>query len=91
MIFLVADAHLEDGQELDGEFSAMLEALSRTDCDVIFLGDIMDLWIAKPRYEKGCHEAFIRWCREEAAKRKVFFVEGNHEEPRGGGAHLGGT
>ena len=79
MIFLVADAHLEDGQELDGKFSAMLEALSRTDYDVVFLGDIMDLWIAKPRYEKGCHEDFIRWCRKEATRRKVFFVEGNHE------------
>lgn len=79
MIFLVADAHLEDGQELDGEFSAMLEALSRTDYDVVFLGDIMDLWIAKPRYEKGCCQAFVRWCREESARRKVYFVEGNHE------------
>ena len=79
MIFLVADAQLEDGQELDSEFSAMLDVLSRTQNDVVFLGDIMDLWIAKPRYEKGCHEAFIRWCREESAKRKVFFVEGNHE------------
>ena len=79
MIFLVADAHLEDGQELDSEFSAMLDALTRTQYDVVFLGDIMDLWIAKRRYEKGCHEAFIRWCREESARRKVFFVEGNHE------------
>ena len=79
MIFLVADAHLEDGQALDGEFSAMLEALSRTDYDVVFLGDIMDLWIAKARYEKGCCQAFVRWCREESARRKVYFVEGNHE------------
>lgn len=79
MIFLVADAHLEDGQALDGEFGAMLEALSRTDYDVVFLGDIMDLWIAKPRYEKGCCQAFVRWCREESARRKVYFVEGNHE------------
>ena len=79
MIFLVADAHLEDGQELDGEFSAMLEALSRTDYDVVFLGDIMDLWIAKARYEKGCCQAFVHWCREESARRKVYFVEGNHE------------
>ena len=79
MMFIVADAHLADGQELDGDFSAMLEALSRTDHDVVFLGDIMDLWIAKPRYEKGCHQAFIRWCRAESARRKLFFVEGNHE------------
>ena len=79
MIFIVADAHLEDGAELDGEFTEMLKALSRTDYDVVFLGDIMDLWIAKPRYERGCHETFIRWCREELARRKVFFVEGNHE------------
>ena len=79
MMFIVADAHLDDGAELDGEFKAMLKALSRTDCDVVFLGDIMDLWIAKPRYEKGCHQAFIDWCRAESARRKVYFVEGNHE------------
>ena len=79
MIFVVADAHLEAGDSLDGEFREMLSHLSRTSHDVLFLGDIMDLWVGKERYEQGCHREFLQWCRSELPHRRIYFVEGNHE------------
>ena len=57
----------------------MLEAVKRTDHDLIFLGDIFDLWIALPRYEEDIHLKFIAWCLEQKKSRTIGFLEGNHE------------
>ncbi len=57
----------------------MLEALSRTDYDVMFLGDIMDLWIGMDGYEDDLQRWFIEWCKAESPRRNIVYIEGNHE------------
>ncbi len=57
----------------------MLATIERTDQDLIFLGDIFDLWIALPGYERDIHLDFTAWCREQKNRRTIGFVEGNHE------------
>ena len=79
MLFLVADCHVTPGSQEEREFREMLEALSRSPHDVVFLGDILDLWIAIPRYEETIHREFAEWCRRESARRRIYFLEGNHE------------
>lgn len=79
MLILVADAHETADSTTRDDFLAMLDAISNTTHDVAFLGDIMDLWIAIPRYEDNLQRAFLKWCTTESKRRKVFFVEGNHE------------
>ena len=79
MLLIVTDAHLLPGSARNDDFRAMLRAISASPHDVLFLGDIMELWMAIPRYETPEHAAFLEWCRSESARRKVFFVEGNHE------------
>jgi len=79
-MFIVADAHERAASPKRAEFFQMLDAFRQTGEDVVFLGDIMDLWIALPRYEDDEQAAFIQWCRDmKALGRKVYFVEGNHE------------
>lgn len=57
----------------------MLTALGKGPGDVVFMGDIFDLWIALPRYENEIHHRFLAWCRREKDRRRIGFVEGNHE------------
>ena len=78
---LVADCHVREGTEKTGEFRAMLQKLStlKPECAVIFLGDIFDLWIAHKGYEGTLHREFLDWCSIQKEKRKVVFIEGNHE------------
>lgn len=57
----------------------MLDAVARGPGDIVFLGDIFDLWIALPRYENDDHRRFLAWCRQEKKQRQIGFVEGNHE------------
>ena len=79
-ILLVADSHLVQGSCECQEFMRMLDVISGyTGLDVAFLGDIMDLWIAKPRYEDEIQIGFCNWCLQEKDRRKIYFVEGNHE------------
>ncbi len=78
-MILIADAHIEDGSENQAEFFRMLAAIQRTDQDVVFLGDIFELWIGFARYEKPCHKLFLNWCREQKKHRGIVFLEGNHE------------
>lgn len=80
MLVLVADSHVVHGTESETSFFAMLEALSKTSHDILFLGDNLDLWIASgTRYENDSHRRFLAWCKAEKSRRKVIMVEGNHE------------
>ncbi|UCD81839.1 MAG: metallophosphoesterase [Desulfobacterales bacterium] len=76
---IITDAHVGKAAENIGAFFRMLEAFEKTDHDLIFLGDIFDLWIAMPRYEKDIHAHFSGWCREQKTNRTIGFLEGNHE------------
>ncbi|MBQ7650300.1 MAG: metallophosphoesterase [Victivallales bacterium] len=78
-IVLIADAHVACGGTNEAEFRAMLEGIARTDFDLLFLGDIMDLWIAKDDYEDDLQRWFVVWCIREKDRRRIVYVEGNHE------------
>jgi UDP-2,3-diacylglucosamine hydrolase len=78
-MIIVTDAHVSKARGNDTAFYKMLEAIESTEHDLIFLGDIFDLWIALPRYETDIHINFISWCREQKKKRTIGFLEGNHE------------
>lgn len=78
-LILVTDAHVgADGADPE-EFFGMLARLAEVDGDIVFLGDIFDLWIAFPAYETEVHRRFLAWCRRQRATRRVGFMEGNHE------------
>lgn len=80
---LVADAHLtEPGDSTGQAFFELLEAASRLpgSVGVVFLGDILELWVAAGKeYESQVHWRFRAWCREQVSKRDLIFLEGNHE------------
>jgi UDP-2,3-diacylglucosamine hydrolase len=78
-MIIVTDAHVSKARGNDTEFFQMLAAIESTEQDLIFLGDIFDLWIALPRYETDIHNDFISWCREQKKNRTIGFLEGNHE------------
>lgn len=78
-MIIIADAHISENDDSGREFMEMLKVLEHTTHDVVFLGDIFDLWIAFPRYETALHRDFLQWCREQRTRRKVLFLEGNHE------------
>ena len=78
-MIIVTDAHVSKARGNDTAFFQMLAAIENTGHDLIFLGDIFDLWIALPRYETAIHHHFISWCREQKKKRTIGFLEGNHE------------
>lgn len=78
-LVMIADAHISRPQGNVAPFFRMLAALASGPADVVFLGDIFDLWIALPRYENEVHRAFLAWCRKEKTRRRIGFVEGNHE------------
>jgi len=78
-MIIVTDAHVSKARGNDTEFFQMLAAIESTEHDLIFLGDIFDLWIALPRYETDIHNNFISWCREQKKNRTIGFLEGNHE------------
>jgi UDP-2,3-diacylglucosamine pyrophosphatase LpxH len=76
---LIADAHVSRRRGSLDAFFRMLEVMAQGGGEVVFLGDIFDLWIALPRYENEHHGRFLAWCREERHRRRIGFVEGNHE------------
>lgn len=78
-MILIADCHASRHRGNVAEFAQMLEHLARTAHDVVFLGDILEFWIALPGYEQELHRHFLDWCRRESGRRQVGFVEGNHE------------
>jgi len=78
-MIIIADAHIDESRGNESVFFRMLGAIEKTDHDVVFLGDIFDLWIALPRYERGIHKTFLAWCEAQKHLRTVGFIEGNHE------------
>ena len=76
---ILADSHLVSGTPQVADFWEMLHALENTDCNVAFLGDIFDLWIALPGYELPMQQQFADWCRKQKERRRILFTEGNHE------------
>jgi UDP-2,3-diacylglucosamine hydrolase len=78
-MILIADSHVQDPAGDGAEFLRMLAHLERGRRDVVFLGDIFDLWIALPGYETPLHGQFLAWCRAQRGRRTLGFMEGNHE------------
>jgi UDP-2,3-diacylglucosamine pyrophosphatase LpxH len=78
-MIIVTDAHVSKARNNHRNFFEMLAAIEETDHDLVFLGDIFDLWIALPRYELDIHLDFAAWCRMQKKERIIGFVEGNHE------------
>lgn len=78
-MIVVADAHVSTDPGAAAPFRQFLAAVSDTDHDVLFLGDIFDLWVGFPRYEGETHRHFLEWCAAERPRRSVYYLEGNHE------------
>ena len=78
-MIIITDAHISRAAGNHATFFRMLESLEDNQQDLIFLGDIFDLWVALPRYENEDHHRFLAWCREQKANRTIGFLEGNHE------------
>jgi UDP-2,3-diacylglucosamine pyrophosphatase LpxH len=78
-MILITDAHVSVAKGNQTLFFEMLESLEKNRHDLIFLGDIFDLWIALPSYEGQIHRDFIAWCRRQKNHRTIGYVEGNHE------------
>jgi len=77
---IVADAHIRGGTVgKSAEFFKMLDHLKKLRYDIVFLGDVFELWIALDGYEDEHHKRFLQWCAEAKTKRSVGFLEGNHE------------
>lgn len=76
-MIIISDSHVSN--ETADDFFKMLEMIEKTDHSVVFLGDIFDLWISIPRYEKPNHKKFIKWCNNQKNKRTIGVIEGNHE------------
>jgi len=45
-MIIIADAHIDESRGNESAFFQMLEAIEKTDHDIVFLGDIFELWIA---------------------------------------------
>ena len=78
-MIIITDAHVSKTNGNHATFFEMLEFFEGSHQDLIFLGDIFDLWMAMPRYEDDIHHEFIAWCREQKRHRTIGFMEGNHE------------
>jgi UDP-2,3-diacylglucosamine hydrolase len=78
-LVIVTDAHVSRELGNSGPFFEMLALLEQGGGDVVFLGDIFDLWIALTRYEDALHHRFLSWCQRQKTRRRVGFLEGNHE------------
>ena len=78
-MIIITDAHISKSRKNHTFFFKMLESFERNSQDLVFLGDIFDLWIALPRYEEGFHRDFCAWCRRQKSRRAIGYLEGNHE------------
>ena len=78
-MIIITDAHISKSNGNHAIFFKMLESIGRNSQNLIFLGDIFDLWIALPRYEEDIHRNFIAWCRKQKRHRTIGYMEGNHE------------
>lgn len=78
-ILLITDTHLTEHSPVREVFRSLLEKTAASDYDVLFMGDIFDIWIGCSGYETEIHKEFMEWCRREKTKRNLWFLEGNHE------------
>jgi UDP-2,3-diacylglucosamine hydrolase len=78
-MILIADAHVNAAAGTHRPFFRMLDILEKTAEDIVFMGDIFDLWIALPGYEQSVHARFLEWCRQQKTRREIGYIEGNHE------------
>jgi UDP-2,3-diacylglucosamine pyrophosphatase LpxH len=78
-MIIVTDAHVSKAQKNHTAFFEMLDFFENCHHDLIFLGDIFELWVALADYESDIHHDFIEWCHEQKKYRNIGFVEGNHE------------
>lgn len=78
-MILIADSHVSISNQNAQPFFEMLDTLARLDQDLVFMGDIFELWVSLPRYEEPIQKRFLDWCKTQTAKRGIGFVEGNHE------------
>lgn len=78
-MIIITDAHLTQASGSRIDFFRMLAAIEHSDHDIVFLGDVFDLWIALPRYEQEIHRRFLDWCQTQKSRRQIGFIEGNHE------------
>jgi len=78
-MIIICDAHVSEAKGNHLQFFKMLGAFESCDHDLIFLGDIFDLWIALPRYEREIHHRFLAWCKKQKQHRTIGYIEGNHE------------
>ena len=78
-MIIVADAHVSKDLNNHTAFFEMLEFFENSHHDLVFLGDIFELWVALPDYENDIHYKFIEWCHVQQKYRIIGFVEGNHE------------
>ena len=78
-ILLITDSHLTEHCPERTVFRSLLEKIAESEYDVLFLGDIFDVWIGCKGYESSVHHEFMEWCRREKEKRNLWFIEGNHE------------
>lgn len=79
MLLVAADLHVLPGTASETRFREFLAWISTTGWDVAFLGDVLELWIGVPGYETPIASDFLAWCRQEKERRRLYFVEGNHE------------
>jgi UDP-2,3-diacylglucosamine hydrolase len=79
IMIIVTDAHISKTGGNHATFFRMLESLEENNQDLIFLGDIFDLWVALPGYESDIHHDFSKWCRGQKKHRTIGFMEGNRE------------
>jgi UDP-2,3-diacylglucosamine pyrophosphatase LpxH len=78
-MIIITDSHISKNDGNHIAFFKMLESFEKNDEELIFLGDIFDLWIALPRYEEDIHREFISWCLDQKKYRTIGYMEGNHE------------
>ena len=78
-MIIITDSHITLSKGNHIPFFKMLKQIEKTDHDVIFLGDIFDLWISFSRYENEINAQFLKWCKIQKKKRVVGYIEGNHE------------
>lgn len=78
-MIVVADSHVSEENGNVAEFRALLTRLEKSREEVVFLGDVFDLWIALPGYELDLHREFLAWCARRKTHVSVGLIEGNHE------------
>ncbi|HQL88068.1 MAG: hypothetical protein GX574_17490 [Lentisphaerae bacterium] len=79
MLILVTDAHIRDNTAAAADFLAMLERIADSQHDVVFLGDIVDLWVALQNFPNAFGQDLLDWCCQQKERRFVAYLEGNHE------------